>query len=90
MGSFLSNTFTEERKASLRMYISENRRAITIILGVCIFLVAASILLIWWESDDSGRTQRLGLDLPSPIIGNGPFGYGMYLPPVDKIMNQIQ
>ena len=59
MGNILQlNPFTEEGRANLRMYISDNRRNITIILAVCISLVSVTMFMIWWESDVSLLRER--------------------------------
>lgn len=91
MGNLLQmNPFTDEGRINIKTYITQNRKLLTIVLIGCILTVVASMYIVWSgdTASDSNRKQYKP-DFPSPIIGDGPYGYGMYLPPVDRIISAI-
>lgn len=87
MGSFISqyDPFSVYGNYNLQQKAYENKRTVLITLSFILVIVIGAIVMIW-STDGSSITPPIRkYNFPPPRYGNGPYGYGVYLPPANII-----
>lgn len=91
MGSGISayNPFSVYGQHNLKKIGYENKQVIIAILFIMIFIVCAIMVIIWTDSTNPKLKHTPQYNVPPPIYGKGPYGYGAYLPPKELLIQSI-
>jgi len=87
MGSLFSqyNPSTVYGEYNLRQKVYDNKKNIIIVLVFVLVVVLGAMVMIWSTSEDGKPYLIKKYDFHPPRYGNGPYGYGVYLPPANMI-----
>jgi len=87
MGSFISqyDPFSVYGNYNLQQKVYENKRTVLITLSFILVIVIGAIVMIWSTEGLSVTPPGKKYNFPPPRYGNGPYGYGVYLPPANII-----
>ena len=87
MGGLISqyDPFSVYGEYNLREKTYQNKKTVIITLGFILVIVIGAMLMIWTTSLDAIKSPIKKYDFPPPRYGNGPYGYGVYLPPASMI-----
>ena len=56
-------------------------------LSIIILIVIAIIITVWYTENEIPLRQQFMI--PPPKYGDGPYGYGIYLPPAEILSSSI-
>lgn len=86
MGAVFSqyNPFSVYGEYNLKKTAHENKKSVIIILSFVFLLVVGAITLLSLTGNNPIAQPRT-FNIPPPKYGLGPYGYGLYIPPVNLI-----
>jgi len=87
MGSVISqyDPFSVYGNYNLQQKAYENKRTVLITLSFILVIVIGAIVMIWSTEGSLVAPPSRKYNFPPPRYGNGPYGYGVYLPPANII-----
>lgn len=81
------NPFTATGRSNIKMAIYNNKE--TVILLVFMIVIVIVVGMLWvWQTPIAVHTP-LEFDIPPPRTGQGPFGWGTYMPPKEILEEYI-
>jgi hypothetical protein len=83
--------FTEDGRYAIKKYVVENKSRVMTIIFVAILIILALMYVIY-TADPSTDNSFMTIDPvkpPPPQYGNGPYGWGLYLPPKEILDKSI-
>ncbi len=89
MGILLSsyNPFSVYGQYNIKTYLYENKKNVIIILSVVLLFIVALILAFGFGYDPP--TEKVEYNIPPPKYFNGPYGFDLYLPPRNVLLDSI-
>lgn len=86
MGNAISqyNPFSVYGDYNLRKTAYENKRSVISVLLFMLMVTIGSIAMLWLTGNEPLPNRRT-FNIPPPKYGLGPYGYGLYIPPVNVI-----
>lgn len=69
---------------NLKKSAYENKKTYISVLSFALLIVAAAIVMLYVTGDEPSTPKR-AFSIPPPKYGLGPYGYGLYIPPVNMI-----
>lgn len=87
MGNLISqyNPLSVYGEYNLREKIYKNKRVVIFTLSFILIIIIGAIVMVFSSSLDSNPPLVKKYDFPPPRYGNGPYGYGVYMPPANII-----
>lgn len=88
MGNTVSqyNPFTVYGSYNLKKTSYENKRTVISILSFLLLVTIGAVCMLWITGNEALPAKRT-FNIPSPKYGMGPYGYGLYIPPVNIIQS---
>ena len=92
MGTLFStyDPFNPYGQYNLKEYAYKNKRNVIVVLSLILLLTVGAIMMIWATSEDKKGAGKVRYNIPPPRSGFGPFGTGIYLPPLHMVSAGIR
>ncbi len=86
MGNILSqyNPFSVYGEYNIKKQSYENKRSVIGVLSFMLLVTIGAIVMLWVTGNEPVKPTRT-FNIPPPKYGIGPYGYGLYIPPVNMI-----
>jgi hypothetical protein len=86
MGNVVSqyNPFSVYGEYNLKKTAYENKKSFIAILSFTLLIIIGTITVLYVTGEKPAKPIRT-YNIPQPKYGIGPYGYGLYIPPVDLI-----
>lgn len=86
MGNIVSqyNPFSVYGQYNLKKTAYENKKTVITVLSFMILVTIGAIIMLWVTGNEPLPVPRT-FNIAPPKYGLGPYGYGLYIPPINKI-----